>query len=554
MFIQILFLICLVCNTHGVASAASPSCGSDEYRAEQFCCLSCPGGYRVRRDCTATTNSSCSKCPNGHFKEGLSGQKQCSACTECVTGQKEKKSCTPTSDAECEIRDGFFCKESADKDTFSEATLSCQPHTICDSVGGVQIQPGTDSTDSTCLKYVAIAFIMIGCICFIISLVLGALFYRWLKMEWDLDEWKKKIDKMETQDQVDACGQSEKLIHKMETTELMLECFELMKQLEEKKKTQKQKRKYHELFDRYLEKYGTVELNLEIIGASINWFSTGPEASLNWFSTGPEASINWFSTGPEASINWFSTGPEATLRTSLSGEPSRVGGGGLEERFRGKWADSRIDQPGTLGEEQETPGDGPGRSRRPQGTAREGAGDPRGRPGKEQETPGDGPGRSRRPQGTARALDARQTTDMQSRSGGRLGDRKAVFHWRELEGWMSLDLQAVFHWRELEEWMSLDLQAVFHWRELEGWMSLDLQAVFHWRELEGWMSLDLQAVFHWRELEGWMSLNLQAVFHWRELEGWMSLDLQAVFKHTVHPYFPAICYTTALSPLSFYYI
>ncbi|CAL8261065.1 unnamed protein product, partial [Gadus morhua 'NCC'] len=152
---------------------------------------------------------------------------------------------------------------------------------------------------------------------------------------------------------------------------------------------------------------------------------------------------------------------------SLSGEPSRVGGGGLEERFRGKWADSRIDQPGTLGEEQETPGDGPGRSRRPQGTAREGAGDPRGRPGKEQETPGDGPGRSRRPQGTARegagdprgrpgkeqetpgdgpgrsrrpqgtaregAGDPRgrpgrwtldRPPDMQSRSGGRLGDRE----------------------------------------------------------------------------------------------------------------------------------
>ncbi|CAL8279826.1 unnamed protein product [Boreogadus saida] len=97
-------------------------------------------------------------------------------------GQKEKK-CTPTSDAECETPDGFFCSISADKGAFSEATLSCQPHTICDS--GVQIQPGTDSTDSTCIKYVAIAFI-IGCMCFIISLVLGALFYRWLKMERDL--------------------------------------------------------------------------------------------------------------------------------------------------------------------------------------------------------------------------------------------------------------------------------------------------------------------------------------------------------------------------------
>ncbi|CAL8261160.1 unnamed protein product, partial [Gadus morhua 'NCC'] len=110
--------------------------------------------------------------------------------------QEVKKFCTPTSDTECETWDGFFCSDSADKDTFSEATLSCQPHTICDSVGGVQIQPGTDSTDSTCIKYVAIAFIIIGCICFIISLVLGALFYRWLKMERDLTELEKQINEM----------------------------------------------------------------------------------------------------------------------------------------------------------------------------------------------------------------------------------------------------------------------------------------------------------------------------------------------------------------------
>ncbi|CAL8261180.1 unnamed protein product [Gadus morhua 'NCC'] len=151
MFIQILFLICSVCNTYGVASTATPSCASDEYRAGQVCCFACPGGYRVRKDCRATLNTLCSKCPDGTFKEGFSGQKQCSACTKCVRGQKVKKFCTPTSDTECEIPDGFFCSESADKDTFSEATLSCQSHTICDS--GVQIKPGTDSTDSTCIKY-----------------------------------------------------------------------------------------------------------------------------------------------------------------------------------------------------------------------------------------------------------------------------------------------------------------------------------------------------------------------------------------------------------------
>ncbi|XP_030198190.1 tumor necrosis factor receptor superfamily member 23 isoform X20 [Gadus morhua] len=177
MFLQILFLICSVCNTHGVASTASPSCPADEYRAGQVCCLACPGGYRVHRDCTATSNSLCSKCPDGTFKEGLSGQKQCSACTKCDPGQKVKKRCTPTSDTECEILDGFFCSISADKDTFSEATLSCQPHTICASVGGVQIQPGTDSTDSTCFLNL-LWFIMGSCISLIISLGLGALVYR----------------------------------------------------------------------------------------------------------------------------------------------------------------------------------------------------------------------------------------------------------------------------------------------------------------------------------------------------------------------------------------
>ncbi|CAL8253819.1 unnamed protein product [Arctogadus glacialis] len=218
-----MFLICSVCNTHGVANTASPSCTSDEYRAGQVCCLACPGGYRVHRDCTATTNSLCSKCPDDTFKEDLSGQKQCSTCTKCVTGLKVKKRCTPTSDAECEIRDGFFCSESADKDTFPEATLSCQPHTICDS--GVQIQPGTDSTDSTCITYVAIAFIIIGCICFIILLVLGALFYRWLKMERELTEFANRICEMETPEQT-------------------LECDTLRNQLLKKAKTRKQQKEF----------------------------------------------------------------------------------------------------------------------------------------------------------------------------------------------------------------------------------------------------------------------------------------------------------------------
>uniref|UniRef100_A0A8C5BQ69 TNFR-Cys domain-containing protein n=1 Tax=Gadus morhua TaxID=8049 RepID=A0A8C5BQ69_GADMO len=113
-------------------NTASPSCASDEYRAGQLCCLACTRGYRVHRDCTATANTLCSKCPDGTFKEGLSGQKQCSACTKCVRGQEVKKFCTPTSDTECEIPDGFFCSESffmisSTKSIGKQHTLTCSP-------------------------------------------------------------------------------------------------------------------------------------------------------------------------------------------------------------------------------------------------------------------------------------------------------------------------------------------------------------------------------------------------------------------------------------------
>ncbi|XP_056455772.1 tumor necrosis factor receptor superfamily member 14-like isoform X4 [Gadus chalcogrammus] len=102
-----------------------------------------------------------------------------------VSVWKVKKSCSSTSDAVCEVLDGFFCIDSngggcraaqrhtacspgqyigqrgtADKDTeclhctdgtFSDGTSSsCQNHTKCESVGLNLMRPGTDSTDSEC--------------------------------------------------------------------------------------------------------------------------------------------------------------------------------------------------------------------------------------------------------------------------------------------------------------------------------------------------------------------------------------------------------------------
>ncbi|XP_056455773.1 tumor necrosis factor receptor superfamily member 11A-like isoform X1 [Gadus chalcogrammus] len=189
-------LICSAFNTFNVAIAASFEClALNEYLAGTECCPECLPGQYVVKDCTERSITKCSRCPDGTFQAGYNEQKQCSNCTKCDAGLglKVKKSCSSTSDAVCEVLDGFFCSDSngggcrtaqrhtvcrpgqyigqrgtADKDTeclhctdgtFSDGTSSCQPHTTCDS--GVQIQQGTGSTDSTCITYVPSMYILI---------------------------------------------------------------------------------------------------------------------------------------------------------------------------------------------------------------------------------------------------------------------------------------------------------------------------------------------------------------------------------------------------------
>ncbi|XP_056455800.1 tumor necrosis factor receptor superfamily member 14-like [Gadus chalcogrammus] len=141
----------------------------------------------VNRHCTEFRSTSCASCTEGTFQDGNNGREQCFSCKHCDAGLglKVKKSCSSTSDAVCEVLDGFFCSDSnrggcraaqrhtvcspgqyigqrgtADKDTeclhctdgtFSIGTsTSCQNHTKCESVGLKLMKPGTDSTDSEC--------------------------------------------------------------------------------------------------------------------------------------------------------------------------------------------------------------------------------------------------------------------------------------------------------------------------------------------------------------------------------------------------------------------
>ncbi|XP_059915846.1 tumor necrosis factor receptor superfamily member 14-like isoform X2 [Gadus macrocephalus] len=168
-------------------ATASANCRQAECSTEEGCCPTCPPGMYVSRLCTGFRSTSCASCTEGTFQDGDNGREQCFSCQHCDAGLglKVKKSCSSTSDAVCEVLDGFFCGDSnrggcrtaqrhtvcspgqyigqrgtADKDTeclhctdgtFSNGTsTSCQNHTKCESEGLKLMRPGTDSTDSEC--------------------------------------------------------------------------------------------------------------------------------------------------------------------------------------------------------------------------------------------------------------------------------------------------------------------------------------------------------------------------------------------------------------------
>ncbi|KAG7276336.1 hypothetical protein CRUP_032391, partial [Coryphaenoides rupestris] len=125
----------------------------------------------VIKHCTEFRGTSCAPCREGSYQDHNNGREQCFLCKKCDAGLglKVKKSCTTTSDALCEILEGFFCVDSnRDGCIAAERHLacspgqyisqrdgtitSCQPHTKCESVGLKLILPGSDSTDSECTE------------------------------------------------------------------------------------------------------------------------------------------------------------------------------------------------------------------------------------------------------------------------------------------------------------------------------------------------------------------------------------------------------------------
>uniref|UniRef100_A0A8C1QZR8 Tumor necrosis factor receptor superfamily member 14-like n=1 Tax=Cyprinus carpio TaxID=7962 RepID=A0A8C1QZR8_CYPCA len=187
-------------------------CASAEYEINGHCCPMCAPGNRVLWHCTVDTSTTCESCSASTYTDEPNGLEMCFSCSTCDAGLRIQKACTRLSNTICEPLKGFFCmvrekgscklavkhsqcnpgeyiqqKGTASTDTvcgectngtYSDGTFTaCQPHTICQSMGGKQIETGTTSSDAKC-EYTPnglVIGIVIGVVVIIVIVVIGVI-------------------------------------------------------------------------------------------------------------------------------------------------------------------------------------------------------------------------------------------------------------------------------------------------------------------------------------------------------------------------------------------
>uniref|UniRef100_A0A8C5BNH5 TNFR-Cys domain-containing protein n=1 Tax=Gadus morhua TaxID=8049 RepID=A0A8C5BNH5_GADMO len=134
MFFRLMLFCSVYINYVGLTLPypAYAECGEQSYIVGDLCCPKCPPGKKISEDCKKNRATICTICTNGTFQEGLNQQRHCvSNCTKCDEGLglKVKKSCSSTSDAVCEVLDGFFCSDSNRSGCRAAQShrLSCSP-------------------------------------------------------------------------------------------------------------------------------------------------------------------------------------------------------------------------------------------------------------------------------------------------------------------------------------------------------------------------------------------------------------------------------------------
>ncbi|XP_029105623.1 tumor necrosis factor receptor superfamily member 5-like [Scleropages formosus] len=193
-----------------VPYSPSSACGRAQYEINGRCCTKCKPGHRVYRHCATTDIPVCVPCSESTFTDEPHGRRICHPCTACNQdlGLKTAKECTASSDTVCGVLEGNYCTDSYEEgcraaqkhttckpgdfikhpgteynDTVCEnctgnyfsngSSLSCTPHTRCESKGLPTVKPGDSMSDSECGENRGhmIAGIVIGIIS--VSLLVG---------------------------------------------------------------------------------------------------------------------------------------------------------------------------------------------------------------------------------------------------------------------------------------------------------------------------------------------------------------------------------------------
>uniref|UniRef100_A0A9J8AVU5 Nerve growth factor receptor n=1 Tax=Cyprinus carpio carpio TaxID=630221 RepID=A0A9J8AVU5_CYPCA len=95
------------------------------------CCLQCPPGEGVVKECGAT-QTECGQCLDSEtFSETFSHTEKCQTCIECTGLMRMQTPCTDSNDAVCVCNYGYF---------MSDLTGQCEPCTVCPRGQGVMIR------------------------------------------------------------------------------------------------------------------------------------------------------------------------------------------------------------------------------------------------------------------------------------------------------------------------------------------------------------------------------------------------------------------------------
>ncbi|NWI10909.1 TNR14 factor, partial [Crypturellus soui] len=125
---------------------AAMDCGLAEYPTGAECCPMCAAGFRVFKNCTAVSSTTCIPCAKDTYTDHPSGLEHCRKCKQCDKGANlvPEVACTSTKNTVCGCPAGYFCRHSG-----TEGCEFCQRYTVC-STGTVLKEEGTKTTDNVC--------------------------------------------------------------------------------------------------------------------------------------------------------------------------------------------------------------------------------------------------------------------------------------------------------------------------------------------------------------------------------------------------------------------